>query len=233
MRKIDPRTKLLLLVVINVVMMTGKITGIFVPVRIVFALIPFFLMIREKWFRGAFIYFCLYFYVFLLERYTLQDIHPVLIIILLFTTGLLSRFLAGVMMAYYLMKTTTVSEFVTAMERMHVPKVIVIPFAVMFRFFPTLKEEWQDVKNAMKMRGIGLAGRNPLDVLEYVMVPILMSVSKIADELSAASMTKCLSVDGRRTHIAKIGFSFPDIVLALCAAAGLFAHVFLGGVIGT
>ncbi len=60
MRKLDPRTKLLLLVVINVVMMTGKITGIFVPVRIVFALIPFFLMMREKWFRGAFIYFGLY-----------------------------------------------------------------------------------------------------------------------------------------------------------------------------
>jgi len=66
-----------------------------------------------------------------------------------------------------------------------------------------------------------------------VMVPILMSVSKIADELSAASMTKCLSVDGKRTHIARIGFSFLDVVLVLCAAAGLFAHLFLGGVIGT
>jgi len=232
MKKLDPRTKLLLLIVINVVMMTGKITGIFVFVRICFALIPLVLMLREKWYRGSLIYFCLYLYVFLLEGYTLKNIHPVLLITLLFTTGLISRFLAGMMMAYYLMKTTTVSEFVTSMEHMHIPKVLVIPFAVMFRFFPTIKEEWHDVKNAMKMRGISLVGRNPLDVLEYVMVPILMSVSKIADELSAASMTKCLSVDGKRTHIARIGFSILDVVLIVCAVAGLFAHLFCGGVIG-
>jgi len=232
MKKLDPRTKLFLLIVINVVMMTGKITGIFVPVRIVFALIPFVLMIREKWYRGSVIYFLLYVYVFLLEGYTLKELPPVLLIALLFTTGLLSRFLAGIMMAYYLMKTTTVSEFVTAMERMFVPRWIVIPFAVTFRFFPTIKEEWQDIKNAMKMRGIGMGGRSPLDYLEYVMVPILTSVSKIADELSAASMAKCLTVDGKRTHIAKIGFSFLDAVMILCGMAGLFAHLFLGGVIG-
>lgn len=232
MTKIDPRTKLILLVVINVVMMTGKITGIFVPVRIIFALIPLLLMVREKWYRASIIYSILYTYVFLLEGYTLKNTHPVLLIVLLFTTGLISRFLAGIMMAYYLMKTTTVSEFVTSMEHMHIPKAIVIPFAVMFRFFPTIKEEWQDIRNAMKMRGIGMAGRNPLDILEYVMVPILMSVSKIADELSAASMTKCLSVDGKRTHIARIGFSSLDAMLIICASVGMFAHFFCGGVIG-
>lgn len=233
MRKLDPRTKIFLLVAINVVMMTGKITGIFVFVRIIFALIPLLLMIREKWYRPSLLYFFAYLYVFILEGYTLRDIPKIPLIILLFTTGLISRFLAGLMMAYYMMKTTTVSEFVTSMECMHIPKVIVIPFAVMFRFFPTIKEEWLDIKNAMKMRGIGLAGRNPMDVLEYVMVPILMSVSRIADELSAASMTKCLSVDGKRTHIAHIGLSVPDVMLIICAATGLFVHFFVGGVIGT
>ncbi|MCR5116183.1 MAG: energy-coupling factor transporter transmembrane protein EcfT [Lachnospiraceae bacterium] len=232
MKKTDPRTKLFLLIAINVVMMTGKITGIFVPIRIILTLIPLLLMIREKWYRSSLLYFLAYLYVFLLEGYTLQDIPKVPLIILLFTTGLISRFLAGLMMAYYMMKTTTVSEFVTAMERMHIPKVVVIPFAVMFRFFPTIKEEWQDIKNAMKMRGIGLAGRNPLDVLEYVMVPILMSVSRIADELTAASMTKCLSVDGKRSHIACIGFSALDVLLIICAVLGLFAHFFVGGIIG-
>ena len=232
MKKIDPRTKVILLVVINVVMMTGKITGIFTAVRIAFALIPFVLMMREKWYRTSLIYFFLYLYVFLFEGYTLTDLHPVLLTVLLFTTGLLSRFLAGVMTACYMMKTTTVSEFVTAMERMRVSRIIVIPFAVMFRFFPTIREEWKDIRNAMKMRGIGMAGRNPLDTVEYVMVPVLMSVSRIADELSAASMTKCLSVDGKRTHIARIGFSSLDAVMISCAAAGLFTHLFCGGVIG-
>ena len=64
------------------------------------------------------------------------------------------------------------------------------------------------------------------------MVPILMSVSRIADELSAASMTKCLSVDGKRTHIAHVGFSAYDVILIICAVAGIFVHFFVGGVIG-
>ena len=233
MTKLDPRTKLILLLVINVVMMTGKITGIYLYVRIVFALIPFLLMLRERWYRISILYFFLYLYVFLFEGYTLKEIPFVVLIFLLFTTGLISRFLAGVMMAYYLMKTTTVSEFVTSMERMHIPKVIVIPFAVMFRFFPTIREEWEDIRNAMRMRGIGLAGRNPLDVLEYHMVPVLMSVSKIADELSAASMTKCLSVNGKRTHIARIGFSILDVILMTFAVGGFLIHCFFGGVIGS
>ncbi len=231
-RKLDPRTKLFLLVVINIVMMTGKITGIFVPLRIVMAFIPFLLLLSEKRYKGALIYLALYTYVFLFEGYTLKSINRVVLIVLLFTTGLISRFMAGCVMAYYVMKNTTVSEFVTAMERMHVPRTVVIPFAVMFRFFPTIKEEWSDIKNAMKMRGIGQGKKNPMDILEYVTVPMIMSISRIADELSAASMTKCLSVRGQRTHISEIGFGVADVVLMACATAGLVMHIFFGGSIG-
>ncbi|MCR5829101.1 MAG: energy-coupling factor transporter transmembrane protein EcfT [Lachnospiraceae bacterium] len=230
-RKLDPRTKLFLLIVINVVMMTGKISGVFFYVRLAMVAIPFVLMLKNKMYSGAGIYVAMYTYVFALEGYTMESINGVLLIIILFTTGMVSRFLAGGMMAYLVMKTTTVSEFVTAMERMHVPKVIVIPFAVIFRFFPTIKEEWQDIRYAMKMRGIGAGGKNIMQTLEYVTVPMAMSVSKIADELSAASMTKCLSVDGKRTHIAKVGFSWPDLIFALCAIGALAMHIFYGGAI--
>ena len=57
-------------------------------------------------------------------------------------------------MGYYLVSTTTVSEFVAAMERMHIPQKIVIPVSVVFRFFPTVKEEYAAIRDAMKMRGI-------------------------------------------------------------------------------
>ncbi len=230
--KLDPRTKLFLLLVINIVMMTGKITGIFVPLRVAMALIPLILLVSEKRYKGALIYLALYVYVFLFEGYTLKSINKVVLIILLFTTGLISRFMAGLVMAAYVVRNTTVSEFVTAMERMHIPRVVVIPFAVMFRFFPTIKEEWSDIRNAMKMRGIGQGKKNPMDILEYVTVPMIMSVSKIADELSAASMTKCLSVGEKRTHISKIGFGAADIILMACGAAGLAVHIFCGGSIG-
>ncbi|MCR5432051.1 MAG: energy-coupling factor transporter transmembrane protein EcfT [Lachnospiraceae bacterium] len=230
-RKLDPRTKVFLLIVINVVMMTGKISGVFFYVRLAMVAIPFIIMLKNRMYSGAGIYAAMYTYVFVLEGYTMVSMNRVLLTVILFTTGLVSRFLAGGMMAYIVMKTTTVSEFVTAMERMHVPKVIVIPFAVMFRFFPTIKEEWEDIRNAMKMRGIGAGSGSIMQKLEYVTVPMAMSVSKIADELSAASMTKCLSVKGKRTHIAKVGFSWQDLLFSAIAIAGLVMHIFYGGAI--
>ena len=58
--------------------------------------------------------------------------------------------LPGFIMGYYLVSTTTVSEFVAAMERMHVPEKIVIPVSVVFRFFPTVKEEYAAIRDAME-----------------------------------------------------------------------------------
>jgi energy-coupling factor transport system permease protein len=41
-----------------------------------------------------------------------------------------------VVMGYYTMSTTRVSEFIAAMGKMRVPRSITIPMSVMFRFFP-------------------------------------------------------------------------------------------------
>lgn len=57
-------------------------------------------------------------------------------------------------MGYYVISSTTVSEFTAAMKRMHVTDKIIIPFSVMFRFFPTVAEEAKAINNAMRMRGI-------------------------------------------------------------------------------
>src|SRR5699024_6252346 len=69
-------------------------------------------------------------------------------------SGIYTHMLPGFVMGYYLISTTTVSEFVAAMERMHIPQKIVIPVSVVFRFFPTVREEYAAIRDAMKMRGI-------------------------------------------------------------------------------
>ena len=42
-----------------------------------------------------------------------------------------------------------------AMERLRLPQKITIPLSVMFRFFPTVVEEYGAIGDAMRMRGIG------------------------------------------------------------------------------
>ena len=89
-------------------------------------------------------------------------------------SGLVSRFVPGLVMGYYVVSTTKISELIAALERMHVPQKLIIPFSVMLRFFPTVAEEMAAINDAMRMRGIGAGVRNLGVMLEYRVVPMLM-----------------------------------------------------------
>ena len=118
------------------------------------------------------------------------------------------------------------SEFIGAMERMHITEKIVIPMSVIFRFFPTISEEYQAIRDAMKMRGIRSGGRHPLLMVEYRLVPLMVSVVKIGDELSAAALTRGLGAPVKRTNVCQIGFHVQDLIAILfcviCFALFLF-----------
>lgn len=53
-------------------------------------------------------------------------------------------------MGYITVRTTTVSEFVASMKKLHLPEQIIIPMSVIFRFFPTVVEEYNAIGDAMK-----------------------------------------------------------------------------------
>mgnify|MGYP000759342873 FL=1 len=112
------------------------------------------------------------------------------------------------------------------MERMHITEKIVIPMSVIFRFFPTISEEYQAIRDAMKMRGIRFGGKNPFLMLEYRLVPLMVSVVKIGDELSAAALTRGLGAPVKRRNGCQIDFHVQDLIAILfcviCFALFLF-----------
>lgn len=145
--------------------------------------------------------------------------------IIMFSTKLIP----GGMMCWFLFSTTTVSEFIAVMDRMHVTKKISVPISVMFRFFPTIKEEYGYVQKAMRMREVGSL-RNPIKMLEYRMVPFLMSVVSIGNDLSASALTRGLNAPCPRTNMCRIGFTWRDAVTFLAFLlffSGYFAVLFL------
>ena len=85
---------------------------------------------------------------------------------------------------------------VKGLYAMKIPRAFVITFAVAMRFFPTAKEEISYVRDAMSLRGIGFSLRNlrlrPALVFEGFITPLLVRASTIAEELSAASITRGL-----------------------------------------
>ncbi len=56
-------------------------------------------------------------------------------------------------------------------------------------------------------------------MVEYRLVPLIVSVVKIGDELSAAALTRGLGAPGRRTNLCRIGFHAQDLMAALFCVA--------------
>ena len=179
------------------------------------SLVPFVLILSEHRFKTAGKYLLLYVACFALERIALVYLSGLLSFIVMAVTSIMTRFAPGIMTGAYLISSTSVSEFIGAMERMHITEKIVIPMSVIFRFFPTISEEYQAIRDAMKMRNIRFGGKNPFLMVEYRLVPLMVSVVKIGDELSAAALTRGLGAPVRRTNVCQIGFHFQDVVAIL------------------
>ena len=54
-------------------------------------------------------------------------------------------------------------------------------------------------------------------MIEYRLIPLMVSVVKIGDELSAAALTRGLGAPVRQTNVCEIGFHVQDIIeIVLC-----------------
>ena len=138
-------------------------------------------------------------------------------------------------MGIYFLCSTKVNEFVAAMERMHVSEKVTIPIAVMFRFFPTVWEEASSISDAMRMRKLGFRYffRRPVEILEYRLVPLMISVVNIGEDLSASALTRCLGMYDDRTNISRCGFGWLDgLIFGMCGVLLVWYFLIVGGVIG-
>jgi energy-coupling factor transporter transmembrane protein EcfT len=222
---LDPRTKVLLLVMISTLMLGGGNDGYMRFVRPLLSLVPFALMLSERRVRQALKYLLFYAVCYVAEFLAVEYLSGTAAFLLLAVSSIMTKFAPGIMMGAFLLSTTSVSEFVASMERMHITDKIVIPLSVIFRFFPTIGEEYRAIADAMSMRQIRVGGKKPLKMIEYRIIPLMVSVVKIGDELSAAALTRGLGAPVKRTNICKIGFHWQDILLILFSVLCLSVYL--------
>lgn len=144
--------------------------------------------------------------------------------------GLFHKVYACGMLSGIIISTTKVSEFLSAMNKMHIPKKVTIPLAVMLRYIPTIQEDWKFIKDAMRMRGISpnIIGfiKNPVMTIECIYVPLMMAASKASDELSIAAITRGIENPKKRTCLIKINIGFLDIIFVLAFLLYLLIGIF-------
>lgn len=117
-------------------------------------------------------------------------------------------------------------EVVAVFKKIHAPSEIALPITFMLRFFPTVRSEFAGVFSSLRLRGL-LSLKHPLDAMEYIMTPVILRSSKIAEELAASAESRGISNPGEHTCRRKTEFCKRDLIMCVLAAVIMTVYIVL------
>ena len=103
------------------------------------------------------------------------------------------------MIGFLMFRRTPMPYLVAGMRKIHFPQRLIVAVSVTLRYFPAIREETGYIRDAMRLRGIrGLAK------LEGIMVPLMVSATGTAEELSAAAVTRGIEDPAPKTSLVEL-----------------------------
>jgi energy-coupling factor transport system ATP-binding protein len=88
------------------------------------------------------------------------------------------------------------SRFIVGLRKLHLPQQLIVAISVTIRYFPAIREESGYIHDAMKLRDI-----HGLKKIECLSVPLILSATSTAEELSAAAVTRGIENPVKKTSI--------------------------------
>ena len=217
--KFDLRTKFMLILVVNLFLLLSH--------SLIFELVLVFgcllLITIDGQAKSAFHFLIVFLIMLGIDQLLTPYINGFFFTLVSFITVALRKFLPCFILGKWILTKTEVSEFVAVMWKLRLPQTAIIPLSVVFRYFPTIKEEWASIRAAMKMRGIHVS-------LEHIMVPLLMSTVNVSEELSAAALCRGLDSPEPHTSLVQVRFRFSDVLVWCITGALAIAAIILKGV---
>ena len=217
--KFDLRTKFMLILVVNLFLLLSH--------SVIFELVLVFgcllLITIDGQAKSAFHFLIVFLIMLGIDQLLTPYINGFFFTLVSFITVALRKFLPCFILGKWILTKTEVSEFVAVMWKLRLPQTAIIPLSVVFRYFPTIKEEWASIRAAMKMRGIHVS-------LEHIMVPLLMSAVNVSEELSAAALCRGLDSPEPHTSLVQVRLRFSDVLVWCITGALAIAAIILKGV---
>lgn len=214
--KFDLRTKFMLILVVNLFLLLSH--------SVIFELVLVFgcllLITIDGQAKSAFHFLIVFLIMLGIDQLLTPYINGFFFTLVSFITVALRKFLPCFILGKWILTKTEVSEFVAVMWKLRLPQTAIIPLSVVFRYFPTIKEEWASIRAAMKMRGIHVS-------LEHIMVPLLMSAVNVSEELSAAALCRGLDSPEPHTSLVQVRFRFSDVLVWCITGALAIAAIIL------
>ena len=108
-------------------------------------------------------------------------------------------------------------SLMAALQKLHLPKAAGIGTAVVLRFFPTITGEYQAIRSSQRFRGIRVGVLHTLTHLpttaEYILIPLILRTTKVAEELSASMTVRGVRFSGETVSYRSIRFCWKDAAL--------------------
>ena len=223
----DVRTLLLLDILIMIFMLISGKPEVTLSSFILAAAVPVItgsygiLLCYALLFAGLFVY-----YQFIFHS-AIPVFHSAVFSVIGVFSFIVQRIIPFMLLGAVIQKQKNISEITTALERMHLPKSIILSIAVMFRYFPSIKDDLFIIIDAMKLKGLYTSKRaaliHPIRTMEFVLVPMLFKSLKTAEELSCAALVKGIENTGHKTSYFDVRLRAADAVFLLAAIALLTA----------
>lgn len=149
---------------------------------------------------------------------------------IVFSLFLVLRLVLLVMCSSMLTYTTTPVSLTDGIESLLTPlkwlrfpvHELALIMSIALRFIPILMDETERIKNAQKARGADFESGGPVKKVRAIvpiLIPLILSAFRRADELGDAMDARCYSGGKNRTKYKKLRFSWRDLVGFLVAAA--------------
>lgn len=222
--RLDIRSKIILLIVANILMFKKLSTYEHLFIATIFSIL---ILIFCSWYRAARIY-AVYVILTIYEIFLAKNFPvPFLDNFLLFTSLLFKTIYFPICAGIILVGSSKVSELITFLRSIKMPKGIIIVLAVVFRFFPAMLTDYKLIKNSLKMKGIGVSNfyyfRHPFKFFEYVFVPYVIISTNIANELSISCLCRGIDNNNEATSIQRMKFSVVDTIFIFFVLLGTIA----------
>lgn len=150
----------------------------------------------------------------------------------LYYQAYIELFIIRGMMCGYALKNvtanTTLMMIIEALERANVTDYIMLPVTSCIRLFPTMRHDCSTACMSLKTRKL-TKNKSPAAVWKLLMVPIVFSLIRSAENLSLGIETKGMILNKKRTMLTEVHFRVTDVLLSVLYLSA-YTFLIIGGI---
>ena len=226
----DVRTLLFLDIVIMVFMLISGKPEVTLGSFIVAAAVPVITGLYGVLLCYTVLFAVLFSYYQLIFHLKLPVFHSAFFSVIGILAFIVQRIIPFPLLGTVIQKQKNISEITMALDRMRLPRGVILSIAVMFRYFPAIKDDFLIIIDAMKLKGLYTskcaAILHPIRTMEFIIVPMLFKSLKTVEELSCAALVKGIENTDKKTSYFDVKLRPIDAVFSLAAIIVLTASMY-------